>query len=83
MLTNNSEKLMRMTIDVPVNFHRLIKSTASMQGKTIRDFTINALMEQIEDQIDLQDGLKALAEFEAGDKKTYSLEEIKRENNIE
>jgi len=82
MHIQNKAELTRMTIDVPRNFHRIVKSTASMQGETIRNFVIQALKDKIEDQIDLQEGLKALSEFEAGNKKTYTLKEIRNINNV-
>jgi len=82
MHIQNGVELTRMTIDVPKSFHRIVKSTASMQGETIRNFVIQALKEKIEDEIDLQDGLKALAEFEAGDKKTYTLGEMRKRHNV-
>jgi hypothetical protein len=81
MNIQNGVELTRMTIDVPKSFHRIVKSTASMQGETIRNFVIQALKEKIEDQIDLREGLKALEEFEAGNKKTYTLEEMRKSQN--
>lgn len=53
---------------------RLIKEYANLKGTTISDFMLRATLEKIENEIDLQIALEALAEFEE-DSTTYSFDE--------
>jgi uncharacterized protein (DUF1778 family) len=42
------EEMTRMSIDVPKDLHELIKSVASFEHKTIRDFVVEAVKKQLE-----------------------------------
>ena len=57
---------------------RLIKKYAEIWGLSVSELIRQAVMEKIEDEIDLELAQKALAEYEANPI-SYSMEEIKKE----
>jgi len=69
-------KLTRVTVDLPENFHRIVKSLAAAKGESIRSFIIQALNKYIEDQEDLKAGLIALAKYNANPSDTITLDEV-------
>lgn len=75
-------KLTRVTVDLPEQFHRIVKSLAAARGESIRKFIMNALNEYIEDQKDMQAGLIALAEYNSNPENAASinLEELADKN---
>jgi len=73
----------RITFDIPKPFHRIIKSLAALKGDTLKTFIIKALTEYIEEQKDLQDGLKALAKYEANPNDLIDLEDLVKEDDLE
>lgn len=56
----------------------LIKSYAQMHGKTVSDFIRQAVIERIEDELDLKAYEEAITAFKKNPK-TYTLDEIERE----
>jgi predicted DNA-binding protein len=56
----------------------LIEQYAAVRGTTISNVIRQAIMEKIEDELDIEICRKALKNYEK-DPKTYSLEEVKKE----
>ncbi len=49
-----SGQFRRLSIDVPVELHDLIKKVASFEQKTMRDFVVEAVKEQLKDKVEIQ-----------------------------
>ena len=73
-----------MTISVRLSDEdtRLIKAYAKMNNTTLSDLVRNSIMERIEDEYDLECYHKAMKEYEK-DPRTYTLEEVKKELDLE
>jgi predicted ATPase len=69
---------MTVQLDLTEQDSVLIRDFAEAKQKTIAELFYNALMEQIEDALDLQAYEEAMAEFRANPI-TYTQEEIERE----
>ena len=73
-----------MTISVRLNEEdtKLIKSYAEMHNISLSDLIRTALLEKIEDEYDLTCYEKAVEEYELNPK-TYTLEEVKKELDLD
>ncbi len=73
-----------MTISVRLNEKdaELIKTYAKMNDISLSDLIRDAVIEKIEDEYDLKSFKKALEEYQK-DSTTYSLEDVKRELELE
>ena len=56
----------------------MIKTFAKINNMSVSEFIRKAVMERIEDEIDLQDYQKAMADFKKNPV-TYSMEEVAKE----
>lgn len=61
----------RIWFDVDPELKSRFKATAALQGKSLREWVIEALIEKLEDEIDSREGLAVLGEVEG----TVSLRE--------
>jgi len=70
-----------MTISVYVSEdqRKVIADYASTHGLTVSEAMRVAILEKIEDERDIAIAKKALAEWEKGGKKVYTLEEVGRD----
>lgn len=66
------------TMRIDDNQKNLISEYASIHGKSMAEFMLNAALDVIEDETDLRDWKAAKAEYEKNPK-TYSNDEIMRE----
>lgn len=73
-----------MTISVRLNDKdtKLIKAYADMNNISISDLIRNAVIEKIEDEYDLKCYYEAMEEFKKNPK-TYTMEEVKKELELE
>ena len=49
-----ASETIRMSIDVPKDLHRLIKSSASFEKQSIRDFVIEAIRDRLKEKVEAQ-----------------------------
>jgi uncharacterized protein (DUF1778 family) len=61
----------RIWLDVEPELKNRFKAAAALQGKPMREWVIEALIEKLEDEIDSREGLAVLGELEG----TLSLRE--------
>lgn len=61
----NSMKRSRYFLDIDPELRNRIKAVAALQGKTMKDWLTEAIIEKLEDDIDAREGLAVLGE--AGD----------------
>ncbi|MFP3899180.1 MAG: hypothetical protein ACLFVD_07730 [Dehalococcoidia bacterium] len=54
----------RIWFDVDPELKRRFKAAAALQGKTLREWVIAALIDELEDEIDAREGLTVLGELE-------------------
>ncbi len=69
-----------MSISIRLNEqeNEMIKTFAKINNMSVSEFIRKAVMERIEDEIDLQDYQKAMADFKKNPV-TYSMEEVAKE----
>lgn len=69
-----------MSISIRLNEqeNEMIKTFAKINNMSVSEFIRKAVMERIEDEIDLQDYQKAMADFK-NNPVTYSMEEVAKE----
>ena len=69
-----------MSISIRLNEqeNEMIKTFAKINNMSVSEFIRKAVMERIEDEIDLQDYQKAMADFRKNPV-TYSMEEVAKE----
>ena len=67
----NSVKRSRYFLDIEPGLRNRIKAVSALQGKTMKDWLTEAIIEKLEDDIDAREGLSALGEIEG----TISLRE--------
>jgi len=67
---------MRISVHVSNDQKSLISEYASARGLTVSEAMRLAILERIEDEHDIALAKKALAEWEKGGKKVYTLEEV-------
>ena len=72
-----------MTISVRLSDRdtELVKAYAEMNNISLSDLVRNAVLEKIEDEIDLEAYNRAIEEYKK-DPKTYTMEEIKKELGV-
>lgn len=73
-----------MTISVRLNDKdtELIKNYAKLNNISVSDLVRDSILEKIEDEYDLKAYYKAVEEYNK-DKKTYTLDEVKKELDLE
>lgn len=52
----------RVSFVIDPRLHRNIKASAARQGMTLKDWVTEAVIQRLEDEIDVREGLAALAE---------------------
>lgn len=69
-----------MSISIRLNEqeNEMIKTFAKINNMSVSEFIRKAVMERVEDEIDLQDYQKAMADFKKNPV-TYSMEEVAKE----
>ena len=69
-----------MSISIRLNEqeNEMIKTVAKINNMSVSEFIRKAVVERIEDEIDLQDYQKAMADFKKNPV-TYSMEEVAKE----
>lgn len=65
-----------LSIRLNEDLEKDLKKVAKFEGLSVSDYVRNIIVEKLEDIYDLKVGEKALEEFEKGNKKTYSYEEV-------
>jgi len=70
---------MSITLRVSDSEMLAIKNYAEMHGISVSDAVRRAIMDKIEDEIDFDIAKKAYAEWEADNKKTYSMASVQKE----
>ncbi len=60
----SSMKRSRYFLDIDPELRNRVKAVAALQGKTMREWLIEAIIEKLEDDIDAREGLAALGEVE-------------------
>ena len=60
----NSMKRTRYFLDIDPELRNRVKAVSALQGKTMREWLIEAIIEKLEDDIDAREGLAALGEVE-------------------
>jgi predicted DNA-binding protein len=60
----NTAKRPRYFLDIEPELRNRIKAVASLQGKTMRAWVTEAILEKLEDDIDAREGLAVLGEVE-------------------
>ena len=60
----NTVKRPRYFLDIDPELRNRIKAVASLDGKTMRDWVTEAIVEKLEDDIDAREGLAVLGEIE-------------------
>jgi len=60
----NSIKRSRYFLDIDPELRNRVKAVSALQGKTMREWLIEAIIEKLEDDIDAREGLAALGEVE-------------------
>ena len=61
---SNTVKRPRYFLDIEPELRNRIKAVASLDGKTMRDWVTEAIVEKLEDDIDAREGLAVLGEVE-------------------
>lgn len=69
---------MSISIRLTEQENEMIKTFAKINNMSVSEFIRKAVMERIEDEIDLQDYQKAMADFKKNPV-TYSMEEVAKE----
>lgn len=65
-----------LSIRLNENLEKDLKKVAKFEGLSVSDYVRNIIIEKLEDIYDLKVGEKALEEFNKGNKKTYSYDEV-------
>jgi len=60
----NLAKRSRYFLDIEPVLRNRVKAVAALQGKTMREWLTEAIIEKLEDDIDAREGLTALGETE-------------------
>jgi hypothetical protein len=56
----NTSSRPRYFLDIDTELRRQVKATAALQGKTMKEWLTEAIIEKLEDDIDAGESLKAL-----------------------
>jgi RHH-type transcriptional regulator, rel operon repressor / antitoxin RelB len=70
-------------IQLPEEVYERLKSLADSIGQTPADFISQAILEHMEDLEDVILAEEALRKLEAGESRTYTLEEVSRELGLD
>ena len=73
---------MPITIRVTDNELAAIKGYAALHGVSVSDVVRTAVLERIEDELDIKIAETAYAEWIADGKKTYTLDEVEEELDL-
>jgi len=73
---------MVITLRVNDDELKLIKSYAKLHGVTVSDVVRTAIMERIEDELNIRIANDAYEKWAADDKKTYSMNEVMKESKL-
>ena len=70
-----------MSITLRVNDNELfaIKNYAKLHGISVSDAVRGAILERIEDELDISIAMKAYQDWQNDNKKTFSMDEVQRE----
>ena len=60
----NSTKRSRYFLDIDPELRNRVKAVSALQGKTMKEWLTEAIIEKLEDDIDAREGLAALGEVE-------------------
>ena len=60
----NLAKRSRYFLDIDPELRNRVKAVAALQGKTIKEWLTEAIIEKLEDDIDAREGLASLGEVE-------------------
>jgi len=60
----SSTKRSRYFLDIDPELRNRVKAVAALQGKTMKEWLTEAIIEKLEDDIDAREGLAALGEVE-------------------
>ncbi len=75
-MAKDTPKRQRMMLsNVPAGLRQRCKALAALSGKSLNDWVVEAMVEKAEDDIDIREGLAALAENEG----RITLEDLERE----
>jgi len=77
-----AEKINTISVKIPKNLDKILGLVAKKEDRSKSAVIRRALQEYLEDREDLEIGMKALKEFEAGDEKTYTLEEVMKMHKL-
>ena len=79
-MAKDTPKRQRMMLsNVPAGLRQRCKALAALSGKSLNDWVVEAMVEKAEDEIDIREGLAALADEEG----TVTLDEFERELETE
>lgn len=76
------EKIDTLSIKMPNTLNKILTRVAKQQDRSKSAVIRRLVQEYLEDQEDLMIAEQAWKEFEEGDQKTYTLEEIKEIHDI-
>ncbi len=75
-MAKDTPKRQRMMLsNVPAGLRQRCKALAALSGKSLNDWVVEAMVEKAEDEIDIREGLAALADPEG----TVPWEQVKAE----
>lgn len=60
----NAMKRSRYFLDIDPELRNRVKAVSALQGKTMREWLTEAIIEKLEDDIDAREGLAALGEVD-------------------
>jgi hypothetical protein len=60
----DATKRSRYFLDIDPELRNRVKAVAALQGKTMRQWLVEAIIEKLEDEIDAREGLAALGDVE-------------------
>ena len=77
-----AEKINTISVKIPEGLDKMLTLVAKSEDRSKSAVIRRALQEYLEDREDLAIGMKALKEFNEGDKKTYTLEEVEKMHGL-
>jgi len=60
----NSAKRSRYFLDIDPELRNRVKAMAALQGKTMKQWMVEAIIEKLEDDVDAREGLATLGDVE-------------------
>lgn len=64
--TRSQEDLSRLTIDIPKKVHKRLKVMAALQGKSMREYVSNLIVQDVDKKIPNEETLKVISAVEKG-----------------